>query len=147
MLLVIGVGHGFLIGEHPGLGHGADEHAVGIQIHIPLHLEGHHGVNIPPQESQPVIRAQHAFPGEFIHAASALEAEALKHAEGRVHRQAVKVHRAGLADNVVGVILLVDAYGDAVGRVGHLGYGVDDEAVIPLSVVGGDDIQPAADFK
>ena len=45
------------------------------------------------------------------------------------------------------IVLLVDADRDAVGRVGDLCDGVDDQTVVLLAVVGGDDIQTVADVE
>ena len=55
VLLVVGVGHGGLVADDPGLGHGADEHAVGAQVHILLHLQGQEGVDILGEEGQAVV--------------------------------------------------------------------------------------------
>ena len=46
-----------------------------------------------------------------------------------------------------GVVLLVDGDGDAVGGVGHLADGVDDETIVPDAVVGGDHVQAVADVE
>ena len=48
---------------------------------------------------------------------------------------------------MVRIVLLVDADRDAVGRVGDLCDGVDDQTVVLLAVVGGDDIQTVADVE
>ena len=71
----------------------------------------------------------------------------LEDLEGRFHRQAVDVHLARGLDDLVGIVGLVDAHGNAVGGVGDLGHGVDDAAVVLLAVVGGYDIQAVADLE
>ena len=38
VLLIVVVGHGLPVADDAGFGHAADEHAVGTQIHILLHL-------------------------------------------------------------------------------------------------------------
>ena len=37
-ILIVGVGHGFAAGGNSCFGDGADEHTVGVKIHIVLHL-------------------------------------------------------------------------------------------------------------
>ena len=128
--LVIGVGHGLLVGDHPCFGHRANEHSVGAQVHIAFHLQAHKGVDMPREEAQTVIGPELVDPLKFIRAAAALEAKILEHAKRRGHIQAVDVHDAGLLDNVMGVVLLVDTHGNPVGAAGHLRNGVDDQAVV-----------------
>ena len=48
---------------------------------------------------------------------------------------------------MVGIILLIDGDGNAVGGIGDLSDGVDDESVVFGSIVGGDHIQTVADVK
>ena len=38
LILIIGIGHGLLIGHDSGLGHFTYKHAVGIKVHILLYL-------------------------------------------------------------------------------------------------------------
>ena len=147
VVLVVGVGHGLLIGDHPGLGDGADEHAVGVQVHKALHLQVHEGVDIPGQEPQAVVGAQLVDSNKFVSSAAALEAEVLEHREGGGHIQAVDVHHAGLLDDMVGIIGLVDGDRHPVGGVGDLGDGIDDQAVVLGAIVGGDDVQAIADVE
>ena len=147
VVLVEGIAHGLPVGNDPGFGDGADEHAVGVQIHHRLHLQAHEGVDVAGQEPQAVVRAQLIHAGELVHSAAALEAEGLEHGEGSGHIQAVDVHLAGLLDDVVGIVCLVDGDSDAVGGVGHLGDGVDNQAIVPGAVVGGHHIQAVADVK
>ena len=104
MILIIGVGHGVLIRKHSGLADGADEHSVGVQIHILLYLQRHKGIDVPGQEDQTVVGAERFAVGKLIHIPAALEAKYFKYLEGRGFRQAVDVHLAGLLDDVVGVV-------------------------------------------
>ena len=78
--VVVGVGHGFAVREHAGLGDGADEHTVCLKIHILFHLEGEERVDISGQEHQAVIGAQEVAVGKFVRVAAGLEAgkEAVK---------------------------------------------------------------------
>ena len=48
---------------------------------------------------------------------------------------------------MVRVVLLVNANGDAVGRVCNLGNGVDDKSVVLFAVVRGNNIQTVADVE
>ena len=147
MILVVGVGHGLLVGDHTGLGYSTDEHAVGIQIHIAVYLQTHEGIDVSGEETQTVVTAQLLNTGELVCRPSALETEGLKGGEGGGDIQTVDIHDAGLLDHMVGVIFLVDGHSDAVGGVGDLGDGVDDETVVLGAVVGGDHIQSVADVK
>ena len=147
VVLVVGVGHGLPVGDNSGLGDGADEHAVGAQIHVIFHLQAHEGVDIPGQEPQAVVAAQLIDAVKLVGGAAALEAVALEHREGCGHIQAVDIHHAGLLDDVVGIILLVDADRHTLGVVGQLGDGVNDEAVVPAAIVGGHHIQTVTDVE
>ena len=147
VVLIIGIGHGLGLGEDLRLGDGADEHAVGIEVHVLLDLQGHKGVDIGGQEGQAVGAAQGLDLRELVGGAPGLEAEGLEHAEGRVHAQAVDVHHARLFDDVVGIVLLVDAHGNAVRGVRDLRDGVHDQAVILGPVVGRDHVQAVADLE
>ena len=146
-VLIVGVGHGGLVRNHPCLGDGADEHAVGVQIHIALHLQAHEGVDVAGQEPQAIVAAQHIDAGELVHRPAALETEVLEHREGSGGVQAVDVHHTGLLDDVVGVVLLVDGYGNPVGGVGHLRNGVDNQAVVLGAIIGGHHIQAVANVE
>lgn len=79
IILVEGVGHGFVVGDNSCLVNGADEHTVGIQIHIAFYLQGHEGVDIPGQKPQTVVGAQLIDAHELICRPSALESEILEH--------------------------------------------------------------------
>ena len=131
--VVVGIGHGGILIHDSGLSDRADEHAVGTHVHIVLHLQAHEGVDIVGQEAQAVVAAQlfHAF--KFIHRTAALEAKALKHREGCRHIQAIYIEDAGLLDNMVGIVPLVDDHSHPVGVVRQLGNGVDDQAVVLLA--------------
>ena len=48
---------------------------------------------------------------------------------------------------MVGIILLIDGHSDAIGGIGHLRDGIDDETVVLLSVVGGNHIETVADIE
>ena len=147
VLLVVGVGHGLHMGDHPGLGYRADEHAVGVQVHILLHLQRHEGVDELGQKRQPIVRAQNLLARELVRRAAGLEAEVLENREGRVLGQTVDVHDPCLLDNVMGIVVLVDAHRNAVGGVGHLGHGVDNQAIVLFAVAAGDDVQAIANVK
>ena len=147
VLVVIIIGHGLAVGDDSRLGDRADEHAVGIQIHVLLHLQRHEGIDIAGQEDESVVRAKGRAVGKLVHVASTAEAEGLKDRKGGVHRQAVNIHFPRLLDNMMGIIFLVDGDGDAVGGVCHLGYGVDDESVVLFAVVRGHYVQTVADVE
>ena len=63
---VVGVGHGGSVGDDTCFADRADEHAVGIQIHILLHLQAHKGVDVPGQEPQAVVAAHFLDAGKLI---------------------------------------------------------------------------------
>ena len=117
---------------------------MALQIHVLLHLQGQDGVDIAREDDQAVIRAQGGAIGELIHVTAALEAEGLEDLEGGLHGEAVDVHDTRLFDDVVGVVGLIDGHGDLVGVVGHLGDGIDDEAVVLLAVVAGHHVEAVA---
>ena len=120
---------------------------MGIQIHIALNLQAHEGVDVPGQESQAVVGAQLFDAGELVGGTAALEAKVLEYREGSGNIQAVDVHNAGLLDDVVGVIGLVDGHGNPVGGVGDLGNGVHNQTIVLGAVVGGYHIQAVADVE
>ena len=120
---------------------------MGVQIHKALHLQAHEGVDVTGQEPQAVVGAQLLHTGELVSGAAALETVVLEHGEGSGHIQAVDVHHAGLLDDVVGVVGLVDGDSHPVGGVGDLRHGVDDQAVVLGAVIGGDHIQAIADVE
>ncbi len=75
--LVEVVGHGLVVGHDAGLVHGADEHAVSVQVDILLHGQRQEGIDIPGQEHQAVVCALYVAAGKFIWAAAAGLAELL----------------------------------------------------------------------
>ena len=109
ILLVVGVGHGCPVGCDTCLCYRADEHDVGFQVHLVLHLEGEHCVDVLGEERQAIVRLCCLNALELVHCTSALEAEPLEDVEGCVHREAVYVECLALLDHVAGVVPLVDA--------------------------------------
>ena len=99
------------------------------------------------QEGKPVVRAERRTTCKLIDVSAADKAERLEYLERRVLGQAVDVHDAGLLDDMVRIILFVDSNGDAVGRIGNLRDGVDNQAVVFFAIVGGNDIEPVSDFE
>ena len=55
VLLIVGVGSGLLVRYDTCLGDFADEHSVGVKVHVLLHLERKEGVDVSGQENQSVI--------------------------------------------------------------------------------------------
>ena len=147
VVLIIGIGHGLLIGHHAGFRHLADEHAVRPEIHVGLHLQRHHRVDVPRQEGQPVVCAQHLHALELVHGTPCLEAEALENRERRLHGQTVYVHLSGLLDHMVRIVLLVNVDRHTVRGACQLGDRIADHAVVLLAVIGGDDIQAVPDLE
>ena len=147
IVLVVGIGHGLLVGKHSCFGDGADEHSVGIKVDILLNLQRHKCVDIFRQENKAVVRAKLFLASELVSGSSAPETEGLKHLERSINGQAVDVHNAGLLYNMMGVILLVDADCNSVRSIGYLSNGVDNETVVLFAVVGGDNIQAVADVE
>ena len=64
-----------------------------------------------------------------------MEAEALENRERCVCGKAVNIHSAGLLNDVMRIVLLVDSYGNPVRRVCDLGNSIDDKAVVLFAVV------------
>ena len=120
---------------------------MAAEIQILFHLEGHERVDVLREEDETVVGTDHLFSRELVCIPSAAETEALENAERSVHRQAVHIHDAGLFYDVVRVVLLVDAHRHSVGIVCHLGHCVDDESVVPGSVIGGDHIESVSDAE
>ena len=58
VVLVVGVGHGLLVGENSRLSDAADEHTVGVEVDVVLNLKRHEGVDVFGQEHQSVVGAQ-----------------------------------------------------------------------------------------
>ena len=133
--LIVGVGHRVLVADHAGFGDGAEEHAVRAEIDVILDFKGHEGVDVLPEEDQAVVRTEHFLAGELVDCAAGAEAEILKDLERCFDREAVHVHLAGLLDNVVRVVLLLDADRDHVRRRCDLGNGIDNQAVVFRAVV------------
>ena len=77
-VLIVGVGHGLVVRENTSLGDGADEHAVGIQIDILLHLQRHEGVDILRQDGKTVLSAKGCTVRKLVNVSSALKAEGFK---------------------------------------------------------------------
>ena len=84
---------------------------------------------------------------ELVRVPATLEAEVLEQGEGGGLGQAVDVHQARGLNDVVGVVALVDGYTHLGGGAGQLADGVDNETVVFLAVVAGDDIQAVADAE
>lgn len=99
------------------------------------------------KENKSVVALKRLAVLELVGVSSALEAEVFKHAERSFYRQAVNVHLACFLNYVVRVVLLVNANGDAVGRVCNLGNGVNDKSVVLFAVVRGNNIQTVADVE
>ena len=147
VLLIIGIAHGFPIAHDAGFGNAADEHTMGTQVYILLHLQGHKCVDILIQEYQSISGAVDFLACELIHGPSGLEAKLLEYGEGRVHGQAVYVQNSGLLDDMMGIVGFIDIDCHAVGVVSQLGYGVYNQAVVLLPVMGGYHIESVSDTE
>ena len=147
VVLIIGVGHGLLVGKHSRFRYGADEHTVRVEIDVLFNLEGHERVDISGEEYETVVGTERRAILELIGVSAADEAERFKYLEGRFRGQAVDVHDPGLLDYVVRIVGFVDGNGNAIGGVGDLRNRVDDETVVLLAVVGGNDVETVADIE
>ena len=145
--LIIVVGHGLYVGDHAGFCNGTDEHAVRVQIYILLYLQRHKGIDVSWQEYQSVVRTERRPAFELIHCPSALETEVLEYLERCVGRQAVNVHDSRLLDHMMGIVILVDGNCDPVRRIGDLCDGIDDQSVVLLAVIGGNNIESVSDLE
>jgi hypothetical protein len=86
VILIVGVGHGFFLGDDSCFGDSADEHAVCVKVNVLLYLQGHEGVDIAGKEYHAVVSAQGSAVLEFVDLASAAEAECLKYLKGSFYR-------------------------------------------------------------
>ena len=82
-----------------------------------------------------IIRPKRSTIGKLIDCSSALEAKGLKHLKRGGSGQAVDVHNAGLLNDVMGIILLIDSDSHTVRGIGYLSHRIDNQAVILLAVV------------
>ncbi len=147
VILIIGIAHGFLVAHNTGFGNTADKHTMCIKVNVFLYFKGHEGVDIFRQENKAVIGMKRFAVGEFIDITPALETEGFKNAERRFYGQTVDVHHTCLFNDVMRVILLIDADGDTVRGISHLCYGIDDQAVVLFTVIGSNDIQAISDIE
>ena len=109
VLEVVSVGHGIQTAQICALGHIADEHDVGIQIHLVDNRAAQVCVGILGQEGQTVGRPLDILEAcQLIGVLAALEAKALEQLEGRIHRQGGNIELTGLGDGAAGVVTLVD---------------------------------------
>ena len=120
---------------------------MGAEIHILLDFQGHESVDVFRKDHQSVLRTRSLPAGEFVYLTAALEAEVLEYLEGSFHGEAVDVHDTGLLDDMVGIVFLVDVDSHAIRLISELDHGVDDETVVLLAVVGGNDIEAVADAE
>ena len=65
IVLIVGVGHGLLVGNNTRFGHGTDEHAMGIKIDVVLYLEGEEGIDVLGKEDKSVIGIQFVYPSNL----------------------------------------------------------------------------------
>lgn len=147
IILIVGVGHCLLIVDYSCLGDAADEHSVSIEVNVGFNLKRHKGVDVIIKENEAVITAADLSILEFIRVSSADKAKLLKNPEGCFNIEAVDVHFLCLRNYVVGVVCLVDCYGNSVGTACKLRNGVYDKAVILFAVVAGDNVKAVANVE
>ena len=94
VVLVVGVGHRFLIGNNTCFTYRANKHTVGVKVKILLYLQGHKGVYVAGQEYKTVIAAQRLAIGKLIGGSAACKAKPFKHSKGCLGCKAVDVHFA-----------------------------------------------------
>jgi len=114
VVLIVGIGHCFLVGYNARLCYAANKHAVGVKVNVVLNLERHKAVDVLGQENKPVVGAQGSAVGKLVNVSAALEAEVLKYLERSLNRQTVNVHNACAIDNMVRIVLFVNADCNAV---------------------------------
>ena len=55
VVMIVGVGHSFSIGDNSCFGYRADEHSVSVEVDVLLNLKRHKGVDISRKEYQTII--------------------------------------------------------------------------------------------
>ena len=130
-LVVVGVGAGGTLTENLGLGDFTDEHHVGAQILLVLHLAGEHGVDVLRQVVKAVAAALHRRKVcELIHVPAGLHTKVANGLEGHILRQHADVELTGLLDDLPGEVPHLAGNHQPGGFASHLRAGVDDAAVV-----------------
>ena len=146
VVLIVGVGHRRCAVDDAGFGYGTDKHAMGSQILVVFHFQREEGVDVLRQEDQSVIGTQDLlFILKLIRISSGLETELLEHLERCIRIETVDIHDAGLLNDVMRIIGLIDGNHDPERIVGQLNNRVDDQTVVFLAVIGCDHIESVAD--
>ena len=148
VLLIIVVGHAGLVGQHLGIKHVGDEHGMRAEVDALGNTASQKGISV-------FRDVEHMVDGtvfrlavcKFVHLASRLEAEVLEDLHWRLGSQHADVEHAGVLDEVVGVVALVDRHCDLQGVARDLYHRVDDAAVVDVVVVGGQHIKAVADVE
>lgn len=145
--LVVGVGGAGGGGEDLGLGDIGQEEGVGPQVLGGDHPAADAGVGPLGHIGQAVLLPAGVGlePGKLVHRPPRLEAEAADEVHAGLLREDGQPEGTGGEDHVVGQVGLVHRDDEPLGLHGDQHGGVDDAAVVPLPLSGGEDEEPIAE--
>ena len=148
ILLVIVVGHGGFVGKHLSIQHIGDEHGVRAEIDALGDTAGQIGVGVFRDVEHMVDGTVFALAvGEFVHLSARLEPKMLKDLHRSLGGQHADVEDAGILDEVMRVVALVNSHGNPQGVAGDLNHRGHDAAVVDIVVIGGQDVKTVTDIK
>ena len=79
IVLIVCVGHGFLITHDTCFCDTADEHSMSTEVYILFNLQGHESVDIFIQEYESIVRTVDLLTFKFIYASAGLETKLLEY--------------------------------------------------------------------
>ena len=66
IVLIVSIGHCFLVGDNSCFGNAANKHTVSVKVDVAFYLERHEGVYILRQENKPVVGTQRFTVCKFV---------------------------------------------------------------------------------
>ena len=147
MLLIVGVGGGGLVVQDLHILDGRDEQGVGAQVDALGYLAAEVGVDALVDVVQAVGGALTGGEAvELVYISAGLHAEPLEEIEPRPLIDGGHGKHTGLENHIMGKICLIDRNGELIGLGCHLDGGVDDAAVVFLTVLSGENKQAVGEL-
>ena len=148
VLLIVVVCHGGLVGKDLGIEHIGDEHGVRAEVDALGDTTGQICVGV-------FRDIEHMVDGtvlglailELVHLASRLKTEVLENLHRGLCGQHRDIEHAGILDEVVGVVALINRYSNLQWVARDLNHCVHDAAVVDVVVIGGQHIKAVTDIE